>query len=91
VSNPYHPFVPSSDPQERSHFWIADPDTAAAHSSLLDIPTADRMYIDTGEVLRIRVEADEFVDEEPGPPKAAEGVRVERVAMRAPYAITVGF
>jgi DNA-directed RNA polymerase III subunit RPC8 len=29
------------------------------------------MYIDASEVIRVRVEADEFVDEEPGPPKAA--------------------
>ena len=47
------------------------------------------MYIDQGEVLRARVEADEFYDDEPGPPKAAEGVAVKREARRAPYSIIV--
>ena len=52
------------------------------------------MYIDAGEVVRIRVEADEFYDDEPGPPKATEGVMMngqakEREGRRAPYTITV--
>lgn len=57
---------------------------------LLDSATADRMYIDTGEVVRVRVEADEFYDDEPGPPKASEGVQQAKVEnRRAPYTITV--
>lgn len=47
------------------------------------------MYIDQGEVVRVRVEADEFYDDEPGPPKAAEGVMVKREARRPPYTIIV--
>lgn len=52
------------------------------------------MYIDAGEVVRVRVEADEFYDDEPGPPKATEGVMAngqakERENRRAPYTITV--
>ena len=47
------------------------------------------MYIDSGEILRVRVEGDEFYDDEPGPPKALEGVQVEREARRAPYSIIV--
>jgi hypothetical protein len=47
------------------------------------------MYIDAGEILRVRVESDEFYDDEPGPPKALEGVQVEREARRAPYSIIV--
>ena len=47
------------------------------------------MYIDSTEVVRVRVEVDEFVDDEPGPPKATEGVRHEREAGRAPYSIIV--
>jgi len=45
------------------------------------------MYIDQGEVVRVRVEADEFYDDEPGPPKAAEGVQVQRELKRSPYSI----
>lgn len=48
------------------------------------------MYIDPGEILRVRVEADEFYDDEPGPPKANEGVQQAKTeARRAPYTITV--
>ncbi|KAF7799157.1 hypothetical protein EIP86_010388 [Pleurotus ostreatoroseus] len=56
---------------------------------LLDSPTTERMYIDPGEILRVRVEADEFYDDEPGPPKATEGVQQAKTeARRAPYTIT---
>jgi DNA-directed RNA polymerase III subunit RPC8 len=47
------------------------------------------MYIDQGEVVRVRVEADDFFDDEPGPPKMADGVRVQREAKRAPYNVIV--
>jgi len=47
------------------------------------------MYIDQNEIVRIRVEADEFYDDEPGPPKAAEGVQVMRELRRAPFSIIV--
>lgn len=49
------------------------------------------MYIDAGEVVRVRVEADEFYDDEPGPPKATEGVQqtLQLENRRAPYTITV--
>lgn len=47
------------------------------------------MYIDQGEALRIRVEAEDFYDDEPGPPKMAEGVQVMREPKRAPYNIIV--
>lgn len=85
-------FVPYSDPNERAYFWVADPDSVTP--DLLDTPLTSRMYIDAGEVVRVRVEADEFYDDEPGPPKAQEGVMVngqakEREGRRAPYTITV--
>jgi DNA-directed RNA polymerase III subunit RPC8 len=65
---------------------------ASSTHELLDSPTSDRMYIDTGEVMRVRVEADEFYDDEPGPPKATEGVQQAKVEnRRAPYTITVRF
>lgn len=47
------------------------------------------MYIDRDEIVRTRVEADEFYDDEPGPPKAAEGVQVRREQGRAPFNIIV--
>lgn len=47
------------------------------------------MYIDQGEVLRVRVEAEDFYDDEPGPPKMTEGVQVMREPKRAPYNIIV--
>lgn len=39
--------------------------------------------------MRVRVETDEFYDDEPGPPKAAEGVQVKRELRRSPYSIIV--
>jgi DNA-directed RNA polymerase III subunit RPC8 len=56
---------------------------------MLDTPLTDRMYIDQGEVIRVRVEADEFYDFEPGPPKAQDGVAVKLEPKRAPYVIVV--
>jgi hypothetical protein len=47
------------------------------------------MYIDQNEIVRVRIEVDEFYDHEPGPPKAADGVRVEQSGSKAPYTITV--
>ena len=48
------------------------------------------MYIDSGEVVRLRVEADDFCDDEPGPTKvsetAAAGAQQPR---RAPYVVCV--
>jgi DNA-directed RNA polymerase III subunit RPC8 len=77
-----------SDPNERAHFWLPDSEATTPHE-LLESPIADRMYIDQSEVVRVRVEADEFYDDEPGPPKAAEGVAVKREVRRAPYSIIV--
>jgi DNA-directed RNA polymerase III subunit RPC8 len=56
---------------------------------MLETPVAERMYIDQGEVVRVRVEADDFFDDEPGPPKMADGVQVKREVKRAPYNIIV--
>lgn len=47
------------------------------------------MYIERNEAVRIRVESDEFFDDEPGPPKAAEGVLVQKPLRRSPYQVTV--
>lgn len=77
-----------SDVRERAHFWIPDGGETPA-AELLDTPTENRMYIDQGEIVRVRVEADEFYDDEPGPPKATEGVQVKRELRRSPYSIIV--
>ena len=47
------------------------------------------MYIDQNEIVRVRVEADEFWDDEPGPPKADSGVQVRRERTRAPFSVIV--
>ena len=78
-----------SDPNERAHFWLPDSLLTTTHE-MLDTPLSDRMYIDQGEVIRVRVEADEFYDFEPGPPKALDGVVVKHEPKRAPYVIVVG-
>jgi hypothetical protein len=57
---------------------------------MLDSQVTERIYIDAAEIVRVRVESDEFYDHEPGPPpKALEGVRVAREQKKAPYTITV--
>jgi DNA-directed RNA polymerase III subunit RPC8 len=48
------------------------------------------MYIDQGEILRVRVEADQFCDDEPGPQKFVEGVGAEaKGRVRPPYNVIV--
>ena len=56
---------------------------------MLDTPLTSRMYIDRNELVRVRVESDEFFDDEPGPPKATDGVVVQRELRRSPFQITV--
>ena len=78
----------NSDPNERCHFWIAE-STLTSSTELLDTPVAERMYIERDEVMRVRVESDEFYDDEPGPPKLTEGVQVKRESKRSPYTVCV--
>ncbi|KAG6844155.1 hypothetical protein H0H87_009398 [Tephrocybe sp. NHM501043] len=85
----YLPQPTAFDPNERAHFWLPDSELTSTHE-MLDTPVAERMYIDQGEVVRVRVEADDFFDDEPGPPKMAEEVQVQREAKRAPYNVIVG-
>ncbi|KAK7031481.1 RNA polymerase III subunit Rpc25-domain-containing protein [Favolaschia claudopus] len=83
----YLPAPNAFDPNEPAHFWLP---SAEENTPLLDSPTAERMWIDKGEVVRVRVEADEFYDDEPGPVKMADGVQVVKDAQaRAPFTITV--
>jgi hypothetical protein len=79
-----------SDPNERAYFWLPSSEATSTHE-LLDSPEAERLYIDQGEIVRVRVERDEFCDDEPGPPKATEGVLIggQVQARRLPYTVTV--
>ena len=57
----------------------------------MDSPFAERLYIELDAPIRFRVEGDEFYDDEPGPPKALEGVRIDltKEPKKAPYRIFV--
>ena len=77
-----------SDPNERAYFWLPGSEATSTHE-LLDSLVAERLYIDQGEIVRARVERDEFCDDEPGPPKASEGVLISGEARRLPYTVTV--
>ena len=77
-----------SDPNERAYFWLPGSEATSTHE-LLDSPVAERLYIDQGEIVRARVERDEFCDDEPGPPKATEGVLISGEARQPPYTVTV--
>ncbi|KAH9912400.1 polymerase III polypeptide H [Epithele typhae] len=78
----------ASDPKERPHFWLPGSETTSSHEPL-GSPLADRIYIDAGYVLRVRVEADGFHDDEPGPPEAHEGIQRAHEVRRSPYTTTV--
>jgi len=80
---------PCSDPNEKAHFWLsrlADEEPTAAE--LLDSDVNDRLYFLKNEAVRVRVEDDEFHDDEPGPPMAVDGVYTKAKAKRPPYEIT---
>ncbi|KAG8898948.1 DNA-directed RNA polymerase III subunit rpc25 [Tulasnella sp. 403] len=83
------PYPHAFDPNEKTHFWLANPpEGELSETELLDSDVNDRLYIDKGEVVRIRVEYDEFHDDEPGAPKATDGVYTPSVQKRSPYEIT---
>ncbi|KAF9262602.1 polymerase III polypeptide H [Marasmius fiardii PR-910] len=82
----YLPQPCAFDPNERSFFWLPDSELTKPHE-MLDTPLTERMYIDQGEIIRVRVESDEFYDDEPGPPKVQDGVPVDIQRRRAPFSI----
>ncbi|KAF5391714.1 hypothetical protein D9757_001661 [Collybiopsis confluens] len=82
----YLPQPSCFDPDKRSHFWLPDSQLSDPQE-LMDTPTDGRLYIAQGAPIRLRVEADEFFDDEPGPPKAQNGIAVKTEAKRAPYSI----
>ena len=83
-------FAQRSDPNERAYFWLPSSEATSTHE-LLDSPESERLYIDQGEIVRVRVERDEFCDDEPGPPKATEGGLISGQVQprRLPYTVTV--
>lgn len=82
----YLPQPSAFDPNERAHFWLPNSPLTTTHE-LLDSPTSERMYIDASDIVRVRVEQDEFCDDEPGPVKVVEGVVQEKARGRAPYSV----
>lgn len=81
---------PLSDPNEKTHFWLSNPPEGdLSETMLLDSDVNERYYIDIGDTVRVRVEYDEFHDDEPGPPKAVDGVYAKAKPRRPPYEITV--
>jgi len=83
----YLPQPCAFDPNERAYFWLPGSEATSTHE-LLDSPIAERLYIDQGEIVRARVESDDFCDDEPGPPKASEGVLISGEARQPPYTVT---
>ncbi|KAF8519657.1 polymerase III polypeptide H [Gautieria morchelliformis] len=83
----YLPQPSAFDPNEQAYFWLPESELTST-AEMLDTPLTSRMYIDRNEVVRVRVESDEFFDDEPGPPKAADGVIVQRELRRSPFQIT---
>lgn len=86
IPTAYLPQPSAFDPSERAYFWLSEPPEPPI--PLLDTPLTTRMYIDQGEVVRVRVEADEFYDDEPGPPNARAEREVD-TKRRSPYTVVV--
>ncbi|KAI0295400.1 polymerase III polypeptide H [Multifurca ochricompacta] len=84
----YLPQPCAFDPNERAYFWLPSSEATSTHYELLDSPVAERLYIDQGEIVRVRVEKDEFWEDEPGPPKATDGVLISGDARGVPYKVT---
>ncbi|KAF7432891.1 DNA-directed RNA polymerase III subunit rpc25 [Pleurotus ostreatus] len=86
VPSAYLPAPSAFDISRRQHFWVP-PGDEEDPPNLLDVEEDRRMYIEAGDQVRVRVESDEFYDDEPGPPKATEGVTVQAIPRRSPYSI----
>ncbi|PVG02100.1 hypothetical protein CPB86DRAFT_752314 [Serendipita vermifera] len=77
------------DSSRQKFFWSPTLDEDATRTQLMDSPISERLYIELDAPIKFRVEGDEFHDEEPGPPKMSEGVRIDltKEPKRAPYRI----
>ena len=87
---PFHFHAPISDPNERAYLWLPSSKATATHE-LLDSLETERLNIDQGEIVRVRVERDEFCDDELGTPKATEDnlIKGQVQARGLPYTVTV--
>ncbi|CAE6456929.1 unnamed protein product [Rhizoctonia solani] len=98
IPRDYLPVPSAFDHNEQAFFWLPPhhwtSDEPPSTTQLLDTDITTRLYLDRNEVIRLRVERDEFYDNEPGPRKAdtsqpGQEERVEDDADRkAPYTIT---
>ncbi|KAG8930599.1 DNA-directed RNA polymerase III subunit rpc25 [Tulasnella sp. 408] len=77
----------SNDPNENAHFTLSGADPEMSEEEMLETDVTQRLYIDKGEVVRIRVEEDKFHDDEPGPPKAVDGTYIKPKMQRPHYEI----
>ncbi|KAG9047525.1 DNA-directed RNA polymerase III subunit rpc25 [Tulasnella sp. UAMH 9824] len=75
------------DPNENAHFTLSGADPEMSEEEMLETDVTQRLYIDKGEVVRIRVEEDKFHDDEPGPPKAVDGTYIKPKMQRPHYEI----
>lgn len=76
TTDPSDPSATAANPSTTASTSTTAPPSTSTPSLLLT-PPDERMYIDTHDTLRVRVEADEFYDHEPGPPRISEGGVVE--------------
>ncbi|QRV88735.1 DNA-directed RNA polymerase III subunit C25 [Ceratobasidium sp. AG-Ba] len=92
IPQEYLPIASVFDLNEQAFFWIpVDAESPIpTPSQLLDTDVSNRRYLDRGDIIRLRVERDEFYDNEPGPRKG-ESILEERaeddVDRKAPYTI----
>ncbi|CAG7847507.1 DNA-directed RNA polymerase III subunit rpc8 Short=RNA polymerase III subunit C8; AltName: Full=RNA polymerase III subunit C25 [Serendipita indica DSM 11827] len=76
------------DSSRQKFFWAAQMEPDTKRTELMDSPFQERLYIELDAPIRFRVEGDEFYDDEPGPPKAAQGAKYDlTVSKRPPYRI----
>ncbi|CEL61955.1 DNA-directed RNA polymerase III subunit C25 [Rhizoctonia solani AG-1 IB] len=98
IPRDYLPIPSAFDHNEQAFFWLPPnhwtSDEPPSTTQLLDTDITTRLYLDRNEVIRLRVERDEFYENEPGPRKPETGQpgqedRVEDDAdKKAPYTIT---
>ncbi|KAH9912405.1 polymerase III polypeptide H [Epithele typhae] len=84
----YLPDPRAFDPEERAQFRLPGLEATCLSHELLELPLTDRICINAGDVLRVRVEADGFHDDELGLPKTREGIQQAREMRRSLYAVT---
>ncbi|KAF8605847.1 hypothetical protein BDV93DRAFT_489885 [Ceratobasidium sp. AG-I] len=101
IPRDYLPTPSAFDANEQAFFWLPPnhwpSDEPPSTIQLLDTDVTTRLYLDRSESIRIRVERDEFYDNEPGPRKAdsaAGGAALQddradaEADRKAPYTIT---